>query len=238
MINRIIVKKDMLARRLILALIVLAALIIVVQAGSAAPGREIIKNIANFATSPKALLTSVPTGNPDQGSWQTITDEGLGFSLQIPLTWYELDLMKLRYFRGRCFAPIPGDNLVKPQFCIEMSPSVRPSSLNGFASNDLKTQQEFFNDLNVSKISEPKIKGSIRQEVMRKYQHRGNMAVEQVETISAEAEGLEPFYTVNIYINDPRKGLIRLAILAVDEQQYSQYEHTFQQISESFTLLK
>lgn len=171
-------------------------------------------------------------------SWTIITDDQLGFSVQIPKTWYELDLAKLRYFQGRCFSPKSGDNLVKPQFCIEINPWVSPLSMNGFASNDLKAQQEYFSEINSSDIHEVKIDGSIVREIRRKYQFNGYATVELIEATSLQAEGVEPFYTASIYINHPSKGIVRLFISTENNQQYLQLESIVREVSESFKFTK
>jgi hypothetical protein len=170
--------------------------------------------------------------------WKVYRSEQLGFSIQYPENWHEVDPSHFPYLRRQCFSPIPDDLLAKPQFCVEISPFVIFPGLGGLASDTSTTQQEFFQALASRHIGRTVTEGGISSTVVRNYQLVASPAVEVIEMNSPNVEVTEPFYIVAIYVNHSQLGLIRLWLSAGSREQFEEHNSFFRQMSASFSPVK
>lgn len=168
-------------------------------------------------------------------TWQTYSDEQLGFSVRYPVSWY--DEGSSGSFEGRCFSSTKEGLRTEPRFCVVLRPFVQLPELRN-ASSAFAIQQQFFNGLENEGIGKVSVRGTRQYTVTRLFQIVDAPAVERVETITPEAEGVEQAYTVAVYVNTPQMGLIRLSMHALNEVQFLQNEITLRQILESFSLLE
>ena len=179
------------------------------------------------------------TPHPAPPGWQTYSDEQLGFSIQYPTSWYKFGLSKSSSFKGKCF----GDNSEGPMystadFCVDLNPWVRPSSLEGNASNASEAQQEFFQELASREVGQPLVVNTNQYTVVRHFEIAGSPAIERIETDAPGTEGYEPSHIVAVYINHPTLGLIRLTMGAFTREEFEQHEDVLRQILDSFIFLK
>lgn len=178
------------------------------------------------------------TPRPVSPGWQTYTDDKLDFSIQYPINWYESDLSKSPSFKGRCF----GDNSEGPMystadFCVDLNPWVRPSSLEGNASNVSEAQQGFFQELANREVGQPLVVNTNQYTVVRHFEIANSPAIERIETDAPGTDGYEQSHIVAVYINHPTLGLIRLTMGAFTREEFEQHENVLRQMLDSFTLL-
>jgi len=195
---------------------------------------------------PPGLRAFSPTPSTDQiaitpptskTGWQTYTDRQLNIILQYPVDWFELDTHMLRQPTLRCFGANQGERVHnKPQFCVDLKPQVEAPSLKGFASDTPQAQQEFFEDLARRQVGQASVAGIHQHTVVQHYQVAGAPAIEEVQTLAPGAEGTEAYYTVSVYINTLRVGLIRLSMHTIDQEQFVQHEDIFRQMLSSFSI--
>lgn len=193
-------------------------------------------NLSNVKNSYLPIIVSEQNVEPPKEGYQVYKEPKLGFAIQYPVNWFELDTSKLTDIKRKCFGPNPGESTLNyPQFCVEFEPSVQIPGTD-YYRNSSKAQQEFFSYLLSDEAMHASTKSGVINQVTQKLQVAGLLAVEQVEAYTPEAEGTENTYTVNVYVNHPKKGLIRLFMVNVNYEQFEKYKSILNEMLNTFVI--